>query len=221
MRLPAQTLEEVVQDALIQCLEDERQWIKLIEAEDLTSTDYQRIGDQVTRLRSALSEKQASSKRDAFRSLIYEISVAPGELAITYSKGAFNCSDVDQRGTPGYVQRIPFQSRRRGIETKIILGGNFQSTPKVDQHLIDAVSRSFAWWCLISTGEGWTVQQIADQEKIDASDVTRFFPLAFLAPDIVEAILLGSQPPDLSLEKIKKMGRLPIEWEQQRTLLGF
>jgi hypothetical protein len=41
--------------------------------------------------------------------------------------------------------------------------------------------------------------------------------LAFLAPDITEAILEGKQNPDLSLEKC--VDGLPVEWTQQRIVL--
>jgi hypothetical protein len=45
--------------------------------------------------------------------------------------------------------------------------------------------------------------------------------LAFLAPDIIESILSGRQPTNLSLEKLTKQIDLPIHWEEQRQLLGF
>ena len=43
---------------------------------------------------------------------------------------------------------------------------------------------------------------------------------AFLAPDIVEAILDGRQPSDLTVKKLSRR-RLPLDWEQQRAQLGF
>jgi len=52
-------------------------------------------------------------------------------------------------------------------------------------------------------------------------DVSRFLPLAFLAPDIVEAILAGRKPVELTSEKLKRLRNLPKSWEEQRQLLGF
>jgi hypothetical protein len=37
--------------------------------------------------------------------------------------------------------------------------------------------------------------------------------------DIVEAILEGRQPVDLTLDKIAK--HLPVDWDEQRRVLGF
>ena len=42
---------------------------------------------------------------------------------------------------------------------------------------------------------------------------------AFLAPDIVEAILERRQPPDLNFEKVSK--NVPLSWAEQRTQFGF
>jgi hypothetical protein len=45
--------------------------------------------------------------------------------------------------------------------------------------------------------------------------------LAFLAPDIVEAILDGRQPLELTAERLIRNSRLPISWPEQRRALGF
>ena len=45
-------------------------------------------------------------------------------------------------------------------------------------------------------------------------------PLAFLAPDIQQAILEGRQPPGLTISYLLRTN-LPVSWAQQRTLLGF
>ncbi|MEQ5787434.1 hypothetical protein J3454_05955 [Erythrobacter sp. NFXS35] len=44
--------------------------------------------------------------------------------------------------------------------------------------------------------------------------------LAFLAPDIQQAILDGRQPQHLNLETIKNI-ELPLSWSQQCELLRF
>ena len=49
--------------------------------------------------------------------------------------------------------------------------------------------------------------------------VGRVLEGAFLAPDIVEAILQGRQPPGLTFEKLCQP--LPLSWVEQREQLGF
>jgi hypothetical protein len=43
--------------------------------------------------------------------------------------------------------------------------------------------------------------------------------LAYLAPDIVEAISEGRQPRSLTLAKL--ISPLPLAWDEQRRALGF
>ncbi len=50
--------------------------------------------------------------------------------------------------------------------------------------------------------------------------IRKLLPLGFLAPDIVEAILEGRQPRDLSLETLVYTS-IPMAWDEQRTALGF
>ena len=45
--------------------------------------------------------------------------------------------------------------------------------------------------------------------------------LAFLAPDIVEAIRDGRQPIDLTATRLLRMSELPMSWATQRRVLGF
>ncbi|MFV3129555.1 hypothetical protein [Niveispirillum sp. KHB5.9] len=50
--------------------------------------------------------------------------------------------------------------------------------------------------------------------------VRRILRLAFLAPDITEAILRGGQPRELTLTVLTSTD-LPDDWQAQRHVLGF
>ena len=50
---------------------------------------------------------------------------------------------------------------------------------------------------------------------------TRLVRLSYLAPDIIQAILDGRQPCDLTPDKLLAHSRLPLVWNEQRTVLGF
>lgn len=49
--------------------------------------------------------------------------------------------------------------------------------------------------------------------------VGKVFSCAFLAPDIVESILQGRQPDDLTFDKLSR--GIPICWAEQRRQFGF
>ena len=50
--------------------------------------------------------------------------------------------------------------------------------------------------------------------------MSRVLRLTLLAPDIVEAILDGTQPVALTAERLKRASELPLLWDQQRAMLG-
>jgi site-specific DNA recombinase len=53
------------------------------------------------------------------------------------------------------------------------------------------------------------------------SSFTRLIRLTFLAPDIIRAILDGRHPPELSARRLLADTRFPLDWDEQRNLLGF
>ena len=69
------------------------------------------------------------------------------------------------------------------------------------------------------SGEAPSISAIAYTEGVTDRYVSRIMRLAFLAPDIVEAILGGYQPADLELKRLMK--GVPISWSDQRRALGF
>jgi len=52
---------------------------------------------------------------------------------------------------------------------------------------------------------------------IAATDVTRGAHLAFLAPDIVQSVLRGEDPPSLNAEQLIHLVPLPMDWTGQRA----
>ena len=73
----------------------------------------------------------------------------------------------------------------------------------------------------MKAGQVSSVSEIAVAENLTGSYVTRVLRLAFLAPNIVEAIITGTQPVELTLDRILRGGTLPLTWPEQRRHLGF
>ena len=87
--------------------------------------------------------------------------------------------------------------------------------------MIKAVTSAHRWFADLKTGKARSVKQLAESVGVDKGDVSRILRLAFLAPDIVEAILDGRHPVDLTAYRLKRIHTLPYDWQAQRGLLGF
>ena len=46
-------------------------------------------------------------------------------------------------------------------------------------------------------------------------------PLAFLAPEIVTAITAGTQPAHLTTQMLIREIDIPLDWQEQKRILGF
>jgi hypothetical protein len=51
--------------------------------------------------------------------------------------------------------------------------------------------------------------------------VRRLIPLGFLSPRVVEVIVEGRQPPDLTVIALTRRTNLPLLWSAQEQALGL
>ena len=112
---------------------------------------------------------------------------------------------------------VPFAIRKRGGRTLVITPDGVTSAPtprtRVDSALLKALARGFRWRKLLETGHFATIEEIAEAENINPSYVSRLLRMTLLAPEIVEAILDGTQPAGLT--RAKMMQPFPLEWKHQ------
>ena len=85
--------------------------------------------------------------------------------------------------------------------------------------LIKAVARGHVWYERLLSGQATSLRAIAREHGVTPRYVGRLLRYAFLAPEIVEAILQGQQPPQLTLARLGK--NLPLDWTEQHQALGY
>jgi hypothetical protein len=107
------------------------------------------------------------------------------------------------------------------VEAKLVLAGTVIDSPNRDRHLIRVIAKAHLWLAELACGNALTIDELAKQQNEDSGEVSRFLPLAYLAPDIIEKILEGKQPVDLTAERLRRMPLLPHAWNEQRERLGF
>jgi hypothetical protein len=87
--------------------------------------------------------------------------------------------------------------------------------------LIKLLVRAHRFNTSLVQGDGIAFAALAVREGVSRSYFTRLVRLSYLAPDILQAILEGRQPRDLTAEKLLAHSRLPLAWPDQRSVLGF
>ncbi|PKP75581.1 MAG: hypothetical protein CVT84_02575 [Alphaproteobacteria bacterium HGW-Alphaproteobacteria-6] len=101
------------------------------------------------------------------------------------------------------------------METRIIAG---DPVPAPDATLIRALRNAHRWAAALKSGT--TLGRLAAAEKVAERYLARILHLAGLSPRIQAAILDGTQPAELTLERLAKV-QLPLDWTAQERLLGF
>ncbi len=113
---------------------------------------------------------------------------------------------------------VPFSVAKRGGRKEMHLPEGAAQARRTDNSLVKALARAFRWKRLLESGEFATIAELAQREGIAPSYMTRILRLTLIAPDIVEAILDGTQGPGVTLAQISE--GLPVEWEEQSKLLS-
>jgi hypothetical protein len=118
--------------------------------------------------------------------------------------------------------RVPMQLKRRGGRKQVIvpegLGQRSSPVPRSSNPLALAIGRARRWQELLEAGTYPSMYALAEKMGVDSRYAARLLDLVLLAPDIIEAILNGTEPNGLSLEKLFQA---PMEWGEQRRVLGF
>ncbi len=111
--------------------------------------------------------------------------------------------------------------KRRGAGMKLVIQDDRVRRATPDPELIDTVAKGRRRFTEIRDGTARSVTELAASYDVDRTDVGRGISLAFLAPDIVEAIVAGRQPIELTAAQLKRVRDLPVSWVEQRRLLDF
>ena len=123
------------------------------------------------------------------------------------------------------VTIIPLKVRRKqnrklltppsGTRANVMSGG-------LDIPMIKTLGKAFYWQRLLDEGKYATTTDLARALKLETGWVAEVLRMANLAPDIVEAILEGTQPRHLNLHTIRgRQESLPRDWEEQKRMLAL
>ncbi len=122
----------------------------------------------------------------------------------------------------GISINVPLALKKRGGRKQVILPQAFAGNDPIHlsypEALVIAIARAHRWQKLLDEGKFESVSDLARDIGLDVSFAARLLRLTMLAPDIVEAILVGEEPSGLSLNKLTKV--MPVTWDGQRGELG-
>jgi site-specific DNA recombinase len=220
LRIPAPELESAVIDALVGFLRDDAQMMQALDQSHASAVRSRLEGARgyARRLHSATP----SERIEMLQRLVARITVATESLEIALRIDAV-CSDrssVPSDETTSIV--VPVQLKRCGLAVRLIVrSADEDQTRGPNPRLVGLLAKAQRWFSCLQSGRYPSVLAIAQEHGVVTKEVTQVIYLAFMAPDIVLKIARGEQPMDLGVRKLQSMAPLPLEWGEQRKLLGF
>ena len=111
---------------------------------------------------------------------------------------------------------VPFSLVKRGGRREMVLPPSATAATTIDGTPVKALARAFRWKRMLDSGAFTSVTEIAAHEKLSFTYISRVVRLSLLAPDIVDAIMAGHQPPTMMLANL--LEDVPVDWQMQRAL---
>jgi len=227
LRLPAAEIEQLVTSRARQWLVDPA---SIYNATQLADPSTQRhLVVRARELGNSWPELPATRQRAVLTGLIERIEAGANQINIHLRPAPLGVLlDVTAKPLPSaaddesQILSVPVRLHRCGREIKMLINrADPFAAAKPDARLIKLLTRARRFNAALMSGDGVPFATLAKRQGVSASYFTRLVRLSYLAPDITQAILDGCQPRELTPDKLLAHSRLPLAWDQQRTVLGF
>jgi site-specific DNA recombinase len=122
----------------------------------------------------------------------------------------------------GHIYRLlsnPTYTGHIAHKAELYPGQHPAHSARSDRALIKAIARGRAWFEEVAAGRARTLRQLTERDGISRRYIRRLMNLAFLSPELVEAILRGRQPVELTATRLTALD-LPLDWSEQHRLLA-
>ncbi|KPH63018.1 hypothetical protein [Novosphingobium sp. ST904] len=114
---------------------------------------------------------------------------------------------------------IPLTVRKRNGRPKIMPPTEMMPANDggVDPHVLIAIAKAWSWRRKLDSGEAATLADIAKAEDVTAAYAGRVMKLAYLAPVVLEKLLIVRVPPAVSVKDLAAVTVLP--WTEQTSVV--
>ena len=224
-RLAAREIEEAVIRILADALTSPASLVERFGAAGMPSDQVRKLLGRAARMAAALGGSPGQRAK-LVRELVEKIIVDEKTIIIKLRRGLLLGEDVassaSEAASDSAVELTAAAAfTRRGAETKLVLPGlaSQKHSSRCDPALIKAIARGRAWFEELVSGRARSLQELAKRDGISRRYIRRFIGLAFLSPELIEAILQGRQPVALTATRLTELD-LPLDWTEQQKLLA-
>jgi len=229
IRLPAHDIEQQVALRLQSFLQSGKDVMDQLSLPDDPAARTQQLLAGAAKQYRHLISASPQVVKDFVRKVVQRVVVHPDRIQVAVSKPELcavllgNPSEKQGASRENVIRlEIEVRVKRCGLEMRLVFPPD-RHAQQVPSHpassLLKALARGRTWHEWILGGEVSGASAVAQKLNLNERYVRRVLECAFLAPDIVEAILDGRQPSNLTFARLTH--RLPLSWTDQCRQLGF
>jgi site-specific DNA recombinase len=214
-RLAAGELEPVVISEIAGLLTDPPRLMTALQLDGAAPGEVELALASGTTLADELRQGLPTAQRTILEQLIGTVQVSADKLRIELKPDELRWRLLwdDAPTTQPIVIEVPMSAARHGVETWLVVESQHQGRRvSRDDALVRAIACGRAWFEELASGKAASFREIAERVGVSDRYVSRIVDLAFLAPDVVEAILAGEQPAGMSVKALTVDGEVPLLW---------
>jgi site-specific DNA recombinase len=224
-RLAAQEIEDCVISILVDALTSPGRLLDRLDIPDIPSDQMRRLLGRAARLAATL-RNSLGERAKVVRELVERVIVDEKRIVVAMRRsalcggGMLQCASGSRDSAIKLTAVVEF--KRRGAATKMVLPGLAPQQgviSKCDPALVKAIARGRAWFEELAAGRVRSLQELALRDGITRRYIRRLVDLAFLSPQLVEAIIQGRQSDELTATRLTELD-LPLDWAEQHRLLA-
>ncbi len=126
---------------------------------------------------------------------------------------------IDKHATDTCSLTLNIRVTRTGRAVRLVqTSGAKVGASVANPTLVNLLVKAHRWWGELRVGQ-ITIAELARREGVIKTYVSRVVRLAFLAPDVVEAMLAGRQLAAIDGRALTATGAIPLPWAEQRRRL--
>jgi hypothetical protein len=221
-RVPATEIEHVIAARVRSLLSTQlelSQWFSKLpvkELHELIAAGLDRAGK--------LAKPTSQESLHLLRGILSRVVVKEAELGIELNPDALKAEllgpisnnklkDTQQTAETIYLS-CTFTLKKRGNQVRIVLSSGEINQSHPAPALMKAVARAREWADQIIAGKARTIEDLVKLSGLHKRYVRRIMHCAALSPQMIEAILKGRQPVDMTVLGLTR--NLPLDWHEQQ-----
>jgi site-specific DNA recombinase len=234
-RVPAHELEGRVTEKLLAFLKSDAEVFDEFTQQDESPHISRNLVVGAKKLAQRLPSLPSGDLRDTLGAFLRRVIIREDRIEMMISRNSL-CELIENGGTvvDGNLMAtrtpvdandlislsVEIKRKRCGGEVHLVVPPNGTVAVRVPKSsLIKAIARAYGWHEKVAEGKALDVRSLAREAGMTERYVGKVFACALLAPDIIESILDGRQPPDLTFRKLCR--HIPLSWAEQREQFGF